>query len=73
MKRVTVSIPGEIDARVRQWAEKEDKSLSQVYAEPIEAHLRENRRQKAAQRVASIFGRTTARGRRRASPRAGGL
>jgi metal-responsive CopG/Arc/MetJ family transcriptional regulator len=59
MKRVTVSIPEEIDARVRQWAEEEDKSLSQVYADAVEAHLREKRRQKAAQRVASILERTT--------------
>ncbi len=59
MKRVTVSIPDEVDDRVREWAEEEDKSLSEVYAEAVEAHLREKRRQKAVQRVASILERTT--------------
>jgi len=59
MKRVTVSIPEEIDARVRRWAEEEDKSLSQIYADAVETHLREKRRQKAARRVASILERTT--------------
>lgn len=58
MKQVTISVPDEIDARVRRWAEEEDKSLSQVYAEAVEVHLREKRRQKAAQRVASILERT---------------
>jgi len=59
MKRVTVSVPDEVDARVREVAEAEGKSISQIYAEAVEEHLREKRRQRAAARVASILERTT--------------
>lgn len=61
MKRVTVSVPEDIDARVREWAEEEGKSLSQVYADAVEAYVREKRRQRAAERVESILDRTTVR------------
>jgi len=59
MKRVTVSVPDEVDARVRRVAEEEGKSISRVFAEAVEKHLREKRRQRAVERVASILERTT--------------
>jgi metal-responsive CopG/Arc/MetJ family transcriptional regulator len=59
MKRVTVSVPEEVDARVREWAEEEGKSLSRVYADAVEAYVREKRRQQAAERVEAILDRTT--------------
>lgn len=58
MKRVTVSVPDEVDARVRRVAEEEEKSISRVFAEAVEKHLREKRRQRAVERVASILERT---------------
>ena len=59
MKRVTVSVPDEVDALVREWAEEADVSLSQVYAEAVEAHVRAKRRAKAAERIDAILERTT--------------
>lgn len=59
MQRVTVSVPDDVDALVRQVAEEEGKSMSQIYAEAVEAHLREKRRQRAVERVNAILERTT--------------
>jgi hypothetical protein len=59
MKRVTVSVPDDLDALVREWAEETGKSLSEVYAEAVEEHVREQRRRNAARRVATILERTT--------------
>lgn len=59
MNRVTVSVPEEVDARVREWAEKEEKSLSQIYADAVEAYVQEKRRRQAAERVETILDRTT--------------
>lgn len=59
MKRVTVSVPEEIDARVREWAEEEDKSLSRIYADAVEAYVQKKRRQRAAERVEAILDRTS--------------
>lgn len=59
MKRVTVSVPDDVDALVRRVAEAEDKSMSQIYAEAVEAHLREKRRQQAVERVSAILERTS--------------
>jgi hypothetical protein len=59
MKRVTVSVPDEVDALVREWADEEDLTLSQVYVEAVEAHVRARRRAKAAERVEDILERTT--------------
>ena len=58
MKRVTVSVPEEVDRRAREVAETEDKSLSQVYAEAVEAYLHERQRQQAAERVDALLDRT---------------
>lgn len=58
MKRVTVSVPDEVDALVREVAEEEEKSMSRIYAEAVEAHLREKRRQQAVERVNAILDRT---------------
>jgi len=59
MKRVTVSVPEEVDARVREWAEAKGKSLSQIYADAVEAYIEEKRRRQAAERVETILDRTT--------------
>lgn len=59
MKRVTVSVPDDVDTLVRQVAEAEDKSMSEIYAEAVEAHLREKRRQQAVERVNAILERTS--------------
>lgn len=59
MKRVTVSVPDEVDALVREVAEEEEKSMSQIYAEAVEAHLQEKRRQRAVERVDAILDRTS--------------
>jgi metal-responsive CopG/Arc/MetJ family transcriptional regulator len=59
MKRVTVSVPEEVDARVREWAKEEETSLSQIYADAVAAYIQEKRRQRAAERVETILDRTT--------------
>lgn len=59
MNRVTVSVPEEIDDRVRKWAEEEGKSLSRIYADAVEAYVQEKRRERAVERVERILDRTT--------------
>lgn len=59
MERVTVNVPEELDARVREWAEEEGKSLSRIYADAVEAYIEEKRRRQAAERVEKILDRTT--------------
>jgi hypothetical protein len=59
MRRVTVSVPEETDARVRKWAEEEGKSLSRIYADAVEAYIRGKRRQQAAERIEAILDRTS--------------
>lgn len=59
MRRVTVSVPEETDARVRKWAEEEGKSLSRIYVDAVKTYLREKRRHRAAERVEDILDRTT--------------
>ena len=59
MKRVTVSVPDEVDARVRELADEEETSLSQIYADAVTAYVQEKRRKQAADRVEAILDRTT--------------
>lgn len=54
--RVTVSVPDEIDHKVRQLAEEEGVSVSAFYARAVEEHVRERRRQKAISAVRELIG-----------------
>lgn len=61
MKRVTVSVPDDVEALAKELAEKEGQSVSSFFAEAVEAYAREKRRQEAAARVDAIIERTTVR------------
>jgi metal-responsive CopG/Arc/MetJ family transcriptional regulator len=59
MKRVTVSVPDDVEALAKELAEQEGQSVSSFFAEAVEAYAREKRRRQAAQRVEAIIERTT--------------
>ena len=58
MKRETVSVPDDVDDLVH-WVAEEGKSMSRIYAEAVEVHLREKRRRQAIERVETILERTS--------------
>lgn len=45
MKRTTIKLPDDIDARLRHEAERRDMTISELTREAIETHLGGNRRQ----------------------------
>jgi metal-responsive CopG/Arc/MetJ family transcriptional regulator len=51
MKRVTVNVDDEIGAEAEAIAEEQGVSVSQFYAEAVEAAIREHKRQQALQRI----------------------
>lgn len=59
MKRVTVSVPDDVEALARKLADEEGQSISSFFAEAVEQYAREKRRRQAARRVRDIIERTT--------------
>ena len=51
MKRVTVNVDDKIGAEAEAIAEERGVSVSQFYAEAVEAAIREHKRQQALQRI----------------------
>jgi predicted transcriptional regulator len=54
--RVTVNVPDEIGKTAEQVAKQAGKSVSALYAEAIEAHIRALRRKQAIEAINSIIG-----------------
>lgn len=51
MKRVTVNVADEVGAEAEAIAEEREISVSQFYAEAVEAAIRKHKRQRALQRI----------------------
>jgi metal-responsive CopG/Arc/MetJ family transcriptional regulator len=51
MKRVTVNVTDEVGEEAEAIAEKRDISVSQFYAEAVEAAIREHKREQALQQI----------------------
>lgn len=51
MKRVTVNVADEVGAEAEAIAEERDISVSQFYAEAVEAAIRKHKRQQALRRI----------------------
>jgi predicted transcriptional regulator len=51
MKRVTVNVADEVGTEAEAIAEERDISVSQFYAEAVEAAIRKHKRQQALQRI----------------------
>ncbi|MBS3966381.1 MAG: hypothetical protein KGZ60_03900 [Truepera sp.] len=56
--RVSVNVPDEIGKTAQQVAKEAGKSVSALYAEAIEAHVRALKRKQAIEVINSIIGKT---------------
>jgi len=60
--RITVHVPDDIGAEAERVAREQGVSVSSLYAEAVELHLRELRRQQAFAAIRGIIGQTPAAG-----------
>jgi metal-responsive CopG/Arc/MetJ family transcriptional regulator len=54
--RVSVHVPDEIGEEAQKYADKEDVSVSQFYAQAVEAALEERKRREACERISALAG-----------------
>lgn len=54
--RVSVHVPDDLGAEVKKYAERENVSVSQFYAEAAEAALEERKRREACERISALAG-----------------
>ena len=55
--RVTVHVPDEVGKKAEQLAKDKGVSVSSLYAEVIEAHVKEERRKRAFERINNLIGK----------------
>ena len=54
--RVSVHVPDDVGTEAQKYADKEDVSVSQFYAQAVEAALEERKRREAFERISALIG-----------------